>query len=138
MAAPPVVTSFLIADAVIQDRQTGKWSVIGIFDKIYGPDFPCVHPTLALYIKFADAQGRYRVKVEFRDSEDKRISAFEGIEFEAKDRLRGGDLGFSTHGLPLQKPGRYQFQLYLNDEFSASVPLDVFKIEAPPKPPPPA
>lgn len=133
MAAPPVVTSFLIADAVIQDRLTGKWSVVGIFDKIYGAAFPCVHPTLALYIKFADAQGRYRVKVEFRDADDKVVSAFERIEFEAKDRLRGGDFGFTTHGLPLGKPGRYRFQLYLNDEYAASSPLDVYPIEkAPP------
>ena len=135
MATPAVISSFLIADAVIQDRQSGKWTVVGIFDKIYGPEFPCVHPTLALYIKFADAQGRYRVKVEFRDTDDRRVSVFEGIEFEVKDRLRGGDFGFSTHGLPLEKPGRYQFQLFLNDEFAASVPLDVYKMEASSKPP---
>lgn len=137
MAPPLLIHSFLIADAVIQDRQTGKWTVVGIFDKIYGASFPCVHPSLALYVKFADAQGRYRVKVEFRDSEDKLISAFERIEFEVKDRLRGGDFGVATHGLPLEKPGRYQFQLYLNDEFAASVPLDVYKVEKPPAPPPP-
>lgn|SRR2546422_6806857 len=136
MAAPPVITSFLIADAVIQDRLTGKWTVVGIFDKIYGPAFPCVHPTLALYLKFADAQGRYRVRVEFRDEDDKVVCAREGIEFEVKDRLHGGDFGVTTHGLPLQKPGRYQFQLYLNDQFAASAALDVLKLE--PAPPAPA
>ena len=135
MAAPPIISSFLIADAVIQDRLTGKWSVIGVFDKIYGPSFPCVHPNLALYVKFADAQGRYRVRVEFRNAEDKIVSTFERIEFEVKDRLQSGDFGVSTHGLPLEKTGRYQFQLYLNDEFAASAPLDVQKLEQPPRPP---
>ena len=138
MAELPVISSFLIADSAIQDRLTGKWTVVGIFDKIYGQAFPCVHPNLALYVKFADAQGRYRVKVEFRDGEDKLVSAFERIEFEAKDRLRGGDFGVATQGLPLEKPGRYQFQLYLNGEFAASVPLDVFQIEKGPPPSPPA
>lgn len=136
MAAPPVIRSFLIADAVLQDRLTGKWSVIGIFDKIYGPAFPCVHPSLALYLRFADAQGRYRVRVEFRDADGKVICAREGIEFEAKDQLQDGDFGLTTHGLPLERPGRYQFRLYLNDEFAASAVLDVFKLEAAPKPPP--
>lgn|ERR1041384_1550730 len=134
MAAPPVISSFLIADAVIQDRLTGKWSVIGIFDKIYGPAFPCVHPSLALYVKFADAQGRYRVRVEFRNADDKVVSAFERIEFEVKDRRQGGDFGVTTHGLPLEKPGRYHFQLYLNDDFAASAPLDVQKLENVPPP----
>lgn len=136
MASLPLISSFLIADTAIQDRLTGKWTVVGIFDKIYGPQFPCVHPTLALYVKFADAKGRYRVKVEFRDAEDKVVSAFERIEFEVKEHARSGDFGVTTHGLPLEKPGRYQFQLYLNDEYAASAPLDVFKLDAPPKPPP--
>lgn len=137
MPAPAAVTAFLIADSVLQDRLTGKWSVIGIFDKIYAAEFPCIHPSLALYVRFAGAEGRYRVKVEFRDEDGKVVSAFERIEFEAKDPLHGGDFGVTTHGLPLKQPGRYQFRLVLNDQLAASTTLDVYKLEKPPVPPSP-
>ncbi len=135
-----MVKSFLVADGVIQDRATGKWSVIGIFDRIFSPQFPCVHPVVAIYVKLSDALGRYKVRVEFRDaSEDRCVSAFEGIDlaervtekmgFTPRDRLQGVEFGIQTHGLPLQKPGRYLFQLYLNDEYVASSPLTVVKVE---------
>lgn len=130
MPPTPVVKSFLVADGVIQDRATGKWSVIGIFDRIFAPQFPCVHPMVAIYVKLADALGRYTVRVEFRDAEEDRcVSAFEGIDLEVKDRLQGVEFGISTHGLPLQKPGRYLFQLFLNEEYCASSPLTVVRVE---------
>jgi hypothetical protein len=135
--ATPVVKSFLIADSVIQDRLTGKWSVIGLFNRVMAPQFPVMHPTVAIYVKIADAQGRYRVKVEFRDSEDRVVSAFEGLELEVKDRSEEVEFGLPTHLLPLGKPGRYFFQLHLNGELLASARLDVQKIESSPPPAPP-
>ena len=130
MPPTPVVKSFLVADSVLQDRATGKWSVIGIFDRIFAAQFPCVHPVVAIYVKISDAVGRYKVRVEFRDAEEDRcVSTFEGIDLEVKDRLQGAEFGIATHGLPLQKPGRYLFQLHLNDEYVASAPLTVVKVE---------
>jgi hypothetical protein len=89
-----------------------------------------VHPVVAIYVKLADALGRYKVRVDFREAEEDRcVSAFEGIDLEVKDRLQGIEFGISTHGLPLQKPGRYLFQLFLNEEYSASSPLTVVRVD---------
>lgn len=137
MPTPPIVKSFLIADTVLQDRATGKWSVVGIFDRIFAPVFPCTHPTLAIYVKLSDAQGRYLVRVEFRDADDNRVSAIEGINLEVSSRLAQVEFGVPAQGLPLKVPGSYQFQLYLNDVYAASAPLEVSKVEAaPPRPQP--
>ena len=133
MPPPPFVKSFLIADTVLQDRMTGKWSIIGIFDQVFSPTFPCVHPSLAIYVRLTDAQGNYKVKIELRDAEDQILSTFEGIQFVVEDRLKGKEFGWATHGLSLSRPGRYQFQLYLNDEYVASARLDAIKLERPPK-----
>jgi hypothetical protein len=134
MPPPPVVKSVLIADAVIQDRATGKWSVIGVFDRVAAPSFPCAHPTVAVYVRITDALGRYKVRIELRDAEDVCVSAFEGIEVEVADRLQVAEFGCMTHGLPLQKPGKYQFQLYFNGEFATAVPLDVVRMQPPAAP----
>lgn len=137
MPPTPVVKAFLLADSVLQDRATGKWTVVGIFDRLLAAAFPCVHPNLAIYVKLADAQGRYRVRLEFRDSEDRLVTSLEGIELEVPDRLKTFDFGLPTSGLRLEKPGRYQFQLCLNGEYAAAVSLDVLPIPPPaPRPPP--
>lgn len=135
MARPPIVKSFLIADAVIQDRLTGKWSIIGLFDRVMAPAFPVVHPTVALYFRLSDAQGRYRIKVEFRDANDRRVGLFEGIEIEVKDPSMAIELGLPTHLLRLEKPGRYQFQLYINDEYAAAAELSALQLPTPPPAP---
>jgi hypothetical protein len=138
MARPPVVKSFLIADTVIQDRLTGKWSVIGVFDRVMAPKFPVFHP-LAFYLKLGDVEGRYAFKVELRDVDDRRVGLIEGIQLEVKVPSQSFEVGFHAPPLPLEKPGKYQFQLYINDEFVASVPLDVLQVQIqPPSVPPPA
>jgi len=135
MARPPVVKSFLIADVVIQDRMTGKWSVIGVFDRILSPAYPVIHPSVAFYVKMGDLQGRYRIKVEFRDETDKKVGVIEGPPIDVKEVAQSFELGIGLANVKLERPGKYQFQLFVNDEFIASAPLDVVQVQVPPPPP---
>lgn len=135
MARPPVVKSFLIADTVIQDRLTGKWTIVGVFDRIMAAAFPVVHSTVAFYIKLGDLRGRYKIRVEFRDAQDSRIGVIEGPPIEVKENAQTFELGIGLGNVKLEKPGKYQFQLYVNDEFVASTPLDVVQVQVPPPPP---
>ena len=48
MPRPPIVKSFLMADSVIHDRITGKWSIIGIFDRVMASRYPTFHSPLAV------------------------------------------------------------------------------------------
>lgn len=138
MARPPVVKSFLIADVVIQDRMTGKWSVIGVFDRILSPAFPVLHPSIAFYVKMGDLQGRYRIRVEFRDATDQKVGVIEGPPIDVKDAAQSFELGIGLANVKLDRPGKYQFQLYVNEEFVASAPLEVVQVQVqqlPPAPP---
>ena len=121
----PKISSFLIADTVIQDKATNKWSAIGIFDKIISINFPCVHPSLALYIRLSDAEGKYDIRVEFRDVGERKLAIFEGITLRIRSRLHHPDLGIKTLNLPIPKPGKYYFDLYFNGELTESLPLEV-------------
>jgi hypothetical protein len=132
MARSPVLKSFLIADAVIQDRASGKWSVVGIFDRVLAPSFPTVHPVVAIYLKMADVEGKHRLRVEFRDSEDRCVGRFEGVEVEVKEGSQTVELGLPTQMLPLTMPGRYQFQLFVDDEYAGSADLTAAQIKTPP------
>ena len=125
----PTVRAFLLADAVIQDRQTRKWSVVNVFDQIFAQQFPCFHPSLALYVKLADAHGRYTVRVEFRDAQDVILSKIEGITVETTGPARSAEFGVTAQGLPLKAAGRFQFQLFLNEEYAAAASLDVVQVQ---------
>ncbi len=121
----PAFSSFLIADTVIQENVTGKWSVIGIFDKIYTNHVPFSFPKLGLFICITDAVGEYGIRVEFLDDNDKKLSQFEGIQLEIKDRLSSVGFGIQTSNLPIPKLGKYNFDLYFNDDYIKSMPLNV-------------
>jgi hypothetical protein len=135
MARPPVVKSFLIADTVIQDRLSGKWSIIGVFDRIMTGAFPVFHP-LALYLKLGDTEGRYKIKVELRDANDRQVALIEGNQIDVKAPIQTVELGLRMPPIPLEKAGKYQFQLHVNHEFVASAPLEVMLAQMPPPPPP--
>jgi hypothetical protein len=115
MAASPAIKNFLIADQVFR-QDNGKWCIIGVFEKILAPSFPCVHGSLALFIQLSEAQGDYDVRLEFRDGSDRRLSALKGMRVKVRDRLDIVNFGIQTHGLPIPEPGRYYFKLFFNDE----------------------
>lgn len=124
----PRVVSFLIADNVFQEKNTNKWNLIGIFDKISSRVFPVIHPSLGLYFKISDALGDYDVKVEYRDSTDKVISIFEVVHIKVQSKLEKFEFGIQTYNLPIPKPGKYKFYLYLNGEFGETFSLEARKV----------
>jgi hypothetical protein len=121
----PSFSSFLIADTVIQEKVTEKWSVIGIFDRIHTNHFPFNFPKLGLFICITDAAGKYKIRVEFLDDNDNKLAQFEEIQLEVTDRLSSVGFGIQTRNLPIPKPGKYNFDLYFNDDYIKSLPLNV-------------
>jgi hypothetical protein len=140
MASMPEVKAFLIADQVIQEKGTNKWSVIGVFDRVAAKQFPTSRPTLGIYIKLADVQGRLDLALEFRDAQDRILNKLEGIKVETSGPVGTIDLGFQTFNLGIPAAGKYHFVLYINRELAQMVPIEAVALEpgqAPPTPEPP-
>lgn len=115
MAAVPEVKSFVIADQVFR-QESGKWCIIGVFDRMLVPQFPARHPSLGLWLKLADAQGTYTLRLEFQDAHGRVLSRVGGLELEVRDRLAEPEIGIQTHNLPLSSPGTYFIKLFFNDQ----------------------
>lgn len=115
----PSVNSFLVADQVFQ-QTSGKWCIIGVFDRVLSPRYPTTLPALGLYVTLSDAEGVYDVRVEFRDSGDRVLAVMGGIHMEVSSRLAQVGFGVQTYSLPIPKAGRYLFRLFFNDEPAAS------------------
>ncbi len=126
---PPSLRSFLIADQVFQ-QASGKWCIIGVFDRIWATSFPARHPSLGLFIVLGDAVGAYDVKIEFRDSGDRVLNTIEGIKMEVQSPLATVNFGLQTSDLPLPSPGRYFFKLFFNGELAPTdIPLEASRAE---------
>lgn len=123
MPSNPNIITFLIADSVIQEKGTNKWSAIGIFDHVYASRFPTLHNNMALYIRLSDAEGEYDIRVEFVDSDNRRLGLFEGLKLRVASKLEFPDFGIRTQNLMIPKPGKYNFDLYFNNELCKSCPL---------------
>ena len=127
---PPSLRSFLIADQVFQ-QASGKWCIIGVFDRIWAMSFPARHPSLGLFIVLADAEGHYDVKIEFRDAEDGVLTTIEGIKIKVESPLATVNFGLQTSDLPLPSPGRYFFKLYFNGEMATvDIPIEASLAES--------
>ena len=128
MVVKPEIKSFLIADMVIQEKGSNKWSAIGIFDRISAHQFPFCHPGIGLYARFTDAQGDYHIRIEFCDTDGRKLAFFEGIKISVPSQLMTPDFGIQIHNLVIPKPGQYDFNLFFNGEFVKNFPLIVEQI----------
>lgn len=133
-----------IALAVVCDHalidQAGKLSVIGIFERIWVERFPAVHPRLHLVMRLKGRRteiGDHPVEIVLHDPDGREVLRGDGTvqigeppagitEVEA-----GAVLAFDV---PLDKPGIYTFDISVDGERQATVPVTVTQMPAPAQP----
>jgi len=104
----------LICDQIIQDAQTGKNSLIGLFDRIFCQSFPAVHPQLFIYTRLRGEPAQ-----QFRPS--LRLVGPSGVLLDLKmGEVTLGITGVvelknQIVGLRLPEPGEYRFLTMIND-----------------------
>jgi hypothetical protein len=127
----------LLADGANVTRE-GKLNLFGIFDTIFARTFPTTHPQMQLVLRFeaeaAEAGSRRTVEVQLLDGEDRvlfRLPGAMNVERRAVgDRVRM-DHVLSLNNLQLERPGRYRFNVVVDGDLAAVVPLHVEQITAP-------
>ena len=130
-----------LALAVVCDHalidQAGKLSVIGIFERIWVERFPAIHPRLHLVLRLKGRRteiGEHPVAIVLLDPDDREVLRGDGTvligeppagvtEVEA-----GAVLAFDV---PLEQAGTYNFQIAVDGQHLASVPVAVSQMPAP-------
>jgi hypothetical protein len=129
MAAPkpprPRFNAMLICDQTIREEGTGKISLIGIFAAIRTDRFPIVHSSLSVYLNVGDAQGAYRLRLELLRADTLQKIGRGEANVEVIDLRLPAEFVFDLRGLVFDVPGRYQFDLYANDEHVGSKSFQV-------------
>ena len=137
----PLLKAFLVCDQVIQDSQTGKKSLIGVFHELKASRFPAIHPTLWIYANLTDAHGSYTFEIRLLDmSRNEVLGRGAPPPIEIPGPLQVTELSAQLRNVQLPTAGTYEFQLLANDQLVATKAIRVGEIpdaQQPPMQPPP-
>lgn len=133
----PVIKAFLVCDKVIQDAQTGKKSLIGLFHEIKANTFPTVHHELWIYANLTDAHGHYVFEIRFVNASDANrvVGHSQPSPITIPGPLQTTELSALLRRVALPGPGTYEFQLIANGELAATKSIRVTTVRSPDAPP---
>lgn len=114
----------LVCDAAATDPITRKKSLIGIFDRLWGGQFPTQRP-VSVYIKLTDAEGEYKIEIRFVQVSNGQALAGAIGQVRIDNRLNSVDMVMDSPPLPIPAEGRYEFQVYANDIYLGGTFIDV-------------
>lgn len=125
----------LLADAATVDA-AGKLNILGVFDRVSVQDFPARHGRVALVLRFSagvQQAGRHQVEIVFRDPAGEEL-----VRADGELQLGGGPGSVSEgirapqvlnfDGLVFKAEGRHTFEVKVNGEHHASIPLRVHRV----------
>ena len=120
----------LLCDKVLFGQ--GKFTYDGVFDRIQAPRFPCIHGTLSIAVQLSCDPGPHVLSIRAVNSggEDV-IPPLPPVTIETNHPLGMTTTSITLQGLPLQKPGIYSFQLFLDERILGVRDFFVEKIMEP-------
>lgn len=120
----------LICDYALID-QLGKLSILGIFEHLWIPNFPAVHPRVHLVMRLKGKRteiGDHRVTIRFVDEEGNQILSGDGTVTFNEPPAGITEIEAGTvlmFDVPLDHPGRYEFRIQVDEDVGAIVPMTV-------------
>ena len=124
----PHLNFTLLCDDVRQEMG-GKISLMGIFENIYAPLFPAVHPRLATVNEWSDGIGEFDAILRIVAPDKKTILRESATRLKLVDaRYRHRDISIHLN-IEFREPGTYWIESYLDGMLVNSVPLQVIQIK---------
>ncbi len=122
----------LLADAATIDG-SGKLNILGIFDRLTTASFPTRHPHLSLVLRFSagiQEVGRHDVGILLKAPDGNEVVRIDGEINLAPGPSDSGGAVLVPHvlnmdGLVFPLPGQYAFDVRVDGEHLASIPLTV-------------
>lgn len=124
----PSLSFTLLCDDVRQEVG-GKISIMGIFEDIYAPVFPAVHPRLATINEWSDGAGEFETALKILSPDRKTVVR------ETTTRLKLGDARHKHRDIAIhlniefKEPGTYWVETYLDGSLMNSIPLQVIQVK---------
>lgn len=105
----------LACDMLIEDKQSGKKSLIGLFDRLFAGTFPCTHPAMTVFVSVTSGHGEYPCELVCRHSDNETVAfAVKGkVVFREPSQVM--ELVFQLRSVHFPKPGTYWLHFLADD-----------------------
>lgn len=123
----PIPLVMAICDTVIEDKLTGKKSLIGLFNNINAKSVPTVHPGLNVYVALTEGNGSYEGKLRCLVDNDRVLEIGGPLTFKHPHQIV--EWNFSLRNLPLPKFGEYRLELLCDEKLVISRKFKVSPIK---------
>lgn len=120
----------VVADYALVD-QAGKMSVLGIFQHIWVPQFPAMHPRLHLVLRLKGKRteiGEHQVQIRLLDDAEGELLGGAGTVTFAEPPAGITEIEAAAvlvFDVPFPRAGLYRFDITVDDERKATVPITV-------------
>ena len=126
----PMGLALLACDSVIEDKQSGKKSLIGLCDRICAVEYPCLHPSLTVYASLTSGNGTYNCEVLCEDGEGENRPFYTEGEICFESPIAVVDVVFRVRNIKFPRPGIYWLQFLASNTLIMTRPFSVAQIEA--------
>jgi uncharacterized protein DUF6941 len=126
----------VVSDYALVD-QAGKISVLGIFQHIWVQQFPAMHPRLHLVLRLKGKRteiGEHRVQIRLADESGSEVLGGTGSVTFAEPPAGVTEIeaaAILVFDVPFSHPGMYRFEISIDGERAAEVPLSVSQMPPP-------
>ncbi len=113
----PTLLALVICDTVIEDVETGKKSLIGLFDLVVGVQRPAFIPELCVYVCLVGGpeHSPCRIAVRCLGPDGTEVAtAEESVDFPHADSV--AELVFRFQGVEFRETGWYRFECRIGGE----------------------
>lgn len=127
----------LLADAATVDV-SGKLNILGVFDRITSAEFPAPPLRVCLVLRFSASvseAGSHEVLIRLKGPAGKEIFRLDGEMVMApgpgstEDGIHVPQV-LNMEGVVFERPGHYSFDVGIDGEHHASVPLNVVELSS--------
>ena len=137
MPQTPKCKAIIICDDVIEDKHSGKKSIIGAFNTLWANKFPASHPQAVLFLSLTDGQGEVDVSIRIVKDLQPNMSGQDIFKADGKVKFENpldtAEMILRLHNLPLPSPGNYSFIVEVNGEMIGDRRVKVCKAEGLPR-----
>lgn len=120
--------SIIICDDIYRDERTKKLVIIGTFNNLTTPSFPCAHRRMRVLFTLTNGKGDYDVhlSIEHEESGSKLIDL--GGPMRITDPLAISDIDIEIENLVFANPGKYWVVLRADGRIIQQRPFIVTKL----------
>ncbi len=125
----PLGMAIVVCDQVITDQDTHKKTLVGVFNNILSRNFPCMHPTMSIYVALTNGHGAVKIELACKElNVDEEVFARVGLNAEFPNPNHVVTVIFNLKTLNFKRPGVYSFEIYADDQFLLESRVNLTKV----------